>query len=141
MLLAVALLFFISCTSAPKAPDCINQSAFNAELSWGNLENGDIDTVFRMKMNGEIFSSLNNFEKPIKIADSDSLCEILREMGRLIIEVQILNVPSETNHFIEYKNEERDYYFRSVWDPRFTNESNKDFRLLYKRLVDLTEQK
>jgi hypothetical protein len=139
--LAVFLTFLIACSSIPETPDCVNSTALNAELSWGTIVKGDVNTAYKMKMNGEIFDLMNKEAGRLDVANPDTLCNLLRQLGVLIIEVQILNVPADTNLFVEYKNTARDYYFRALWDPKFDNVGNHSFAELYDRLVNLTKKK
>lgn len=140
LIAAVSVFFLFGCSSAPKPPECINSTAMKAELSWGTLIGGGQNIVYNMKMNGEIFDLLNPEKDRLAIANPDTLCNLLREVGALIIEVQILNAPADTNLFVEYKNPERDYYFRALWDPKFDNNGNHKFAELYKRLINLTQK-
>ncbi len=137
----ILLMLFFACSSIPDTPECVNSTALNAELTWGVLVKGKQQVAHRMKMNGEIFDVMNPEAERLGIANPDTLCNVLRQLGVQIIEVQILSVPADTNLFVEYKNPDRDYYFRAVWDPKFDNDGNRSFAKLYDRLVNLTKQK
>ncbi|MBX3042857.1 MAG: hypothetical protein KIT33_12055 [Candidatus Kapabacteria bacterium] len=140
VILSVTFYLITGCTSVPKPPDCINKSALNAVLSWGESKNGEIDEYYILKMNGEISKVKGDISSRLSFMPPDSLCEILKEIGRLIIEVQSLNVPADHNNFIMYKNPDRDYFFRALWNPEFDNSGNRDFKKLYSRLDNLIDK-
>lgn len=137
----VLLMLLSACSSIPDTPECVNSSAKNAELTWGVLVKGKQEIASKMKMNGEIFDAMNSEADRLGIVNPDTLCDVLRQLGVQIIEIQTLNVPADTNLFVEYKNRDRDYYFRALWDPRFDNDGNHSFAELYDRLVNLTKKK
>ncbi len=133
----------IACSSSPKPPECINEGTKKSELKWGILKNGELYEYYTMKMNGEIkfLDAHNNNRNEIAIyAPKDSICALLQEMGRLIIKNQTLSVPAEINHFLEYNNPEKKYFFRAVWNPEFETEHNLGFINLYKRLGTIAKE-
>ncbi len=136
--LFVVTILMLGC-STPKPPDCIHKSALKSEISWGTLLQGNPAVVYNMKMDGSINLKDNDVEKSLTVINPDTLCNILRDMGILIIEIQTLNVPADKNHFFEYKNPDENYYFRAVWNPKHTNDGNKKFEEFYNRLQNLTE--
>jgi hypothetical protein len=144
VLIIIFSIILLSCSSAPKPPECINEGTKKSVLKWGKLKNGEQVEYHLMKMNGEIssfdISQSDDNKQEIFYAQKDSICTLLQEMGRLIIEIQTLNVPAESNYFFEYKNEEKNYYFRAVWDPKFENEGNIDFMNFYNRLENITKK-
>lgn len=135
---------FISCSSIPDAPDCINKSSINSVLKWGIIEDNELLTYHTLKTNGKLQAFDNN---NIEISDEDNpvylhqdtICTLMREIGRLILKHQVLSIPSNHNNFIEYRNDDRNYYFRALWDPNFENQGNKEFIEFYNRLEKITE--
>jgi len=146
VVLALAFYFIIGCTSVPQPPPCVNKSALNSTVRWGETVNGETTHNWTLKTNGLIEEwdgdNLHSKQKGkfVVYMNPDTLCLVLRQLGELVVEIQSLNVPAAQNHFIEYKNPERDFYFRALWDPDFDNSSNRKFAELYKRLVNLTKK-
>ena len=146
VVLALAFYFIIGCSSVPEPPPCVNKSALNSMVRWGEIKNGTTTKNWTLKTNGLIEEwNGDNFDDDksgefVNYMNPDTLCLVLRQLGELVVEIQSLNVPADKNYFIEYKNPERDFYFRALWDPDFDNQGNKKFAELYKRLVNLTKK-
>jgi hypothetical protein len=145
VVIAVAFYFIVGCSSVPKPPPCVNKSALNSQVRWGEIVNGKTTQNWSLQTNGlieEWNGEITNDKSGqfVHYMNPDTLCLVLRHLGELVVEIQTLNVPAAHNYFIEYKNPERDFYFRALWDPEFDNSSNRKFDELYKRLVNLTKK-
>lgn len=134
-----SIYFFAACNSVGEVPNCINKLSSDAELSWGTLINGEVDTSYTLNMKGHIAFNKNTDNEFSIIVDVDTLCSIVAETNKLILEVQTLNVPADRNLFIEYQSPQRGFYFRALWDPKFTTTSNEKFAKLYDILVNITK--
>jgi hypothetical protein len=79
------------------------------------------------------------FDEPKLLAkvDSNTYCEIYNDLMNLMLKVQTLYVPADSNHFVEFINPEMNYRFRAVWNPTNENKGNKEFRQFYERLNNL----
>lgn len=146
IILALAFYFIMGCSSVPEPPPCVHPNALKSQIRWGEIIDGKTTQNWILKTNGLILAvdeneiDLDKSDKFVSYMHQDTLCLILRHLGELVVEVQSLNVPASRNYFIEYKNPERDFYFRALWDPNFDNQGNHKFAELYKRLVNLTKK-
>lgn len=140
MFLILALL--ISCSSAPKPADCLGERNSDIKIIWGVItDNGNRGHQYTLKSDRTIsMDSIPYLDgKSRHVADiprADEFCSIYTDLMNLMLKVQALNVPAETNHFIEFVNPRANYRFRALWNPVHTNHGNKEFKEIYNRLEE-----
>jgi len=133
---------FVGCTSTPKKPDCIGERTKNAEIIWGEITDGGKQRNYYtlksdLKITQDAVPKITEEALLVAQIDSDTFCSIYNDLMNLMLKVQTLYVPADSNHFVEFINPDMNYRFRAVWNPINENKGNRDFRQFRQRLNNL----
>lgn len=121
---------------------CINERTSKSILRWGEYDpvsgitrayqwGGDLQLK---KLERENFKEQYTEEMVLK-TDEHSFCISLSETVKTFEKVPTLNSPGPISRFIEYYPAANKDVFRAVWNPRYRNIGNKDFRAIYDTLM------
>ncbi len=125
---------FISCT--PQFPDCISEKEKNLKIRWGNYIAAEKKvTGFDINSLGVITSIPGN--KEVLQMEREYFCEFKSKVQALLLKTQALNVPADTNRFIEFINPDLNVRMRAVWNPNHKNVGNEEFQKLFDSLLVL----
>jgi hypothetical protein len=132
---------FSSCSSVEK--DCLNKNQKNTVIIWGSLKSDEsFKNSYKLTSDAKItHSSVLNSKMDDKILDrklsNKEVCDSFNETMGLFLKLQSLNVPADSNCFIEYINPDANVQLRALWNPVHTNKGNKDFKQLFEKLMTL----
>lgn len=135
-----------ACTQA-KLPDCLKESEKYLSISWGKLDNKTGRKVF-YRLTGEAgiyyverdSVGVEDVSYKTKISSAE-FCDIKSKLQELIIKKQTINFPGDEQSFLEYRNPYKDIYFVSMWNDKFTNVGNKEYKEFLEKLNSLLKQK
>ena len=142
----VLSVFIISCGST-KTNICVKESD-NILIRWGEFSNSE--QIFRgweLNSKREIFaySAKSESEKVrgsyITQIEVEEYCNFLKELKQLFLKNNVLNVPGENLHFIEYEDKNSNVNLRAVWVPQHLNVGNKEFKKLFLKIINAIPEK
>jgi hypothetical protein len=134
---------FSSCSSVEK--DCINQNQKNSLIIWGSMKSDNsYKNEYQLKSDAVItHTTVMKNKKEVEILNyklsNIEVCDSFKEVMGLFIKFQSLNVPADSNCYIEYINPDSNVQLRALWNPIHTNKGNKDFKLLFDKLMTLVK--
>ncbi len=129
-----------SCGSSRSEKDqlpCINKGSKNFTLRWGEYSPSKESMVgYEINIYGDIsfYNKPNNNTQAtvefITTIPKEDVCRILGLTNNILLKTQATYAPGEPSSFLEYTIPEQSVFIRSVWNPKFTNHGNKDFKAL-----------
>ena len=153
-LLMKSLIIFISAIIfACFIPGCKSQKAgcqseINKELkiSWGEYYPKEVIMKgYELTNDAELYSITRKLNKDIDLQkigklDNEKYCDIVNNLEKMFLKVQVINVPADTSRFIEYSNKTTSVTMRAIWNPVFITETNSSFQFIYDSLQKYMEQ-
>lgn len=146
VLIISIMVLLVACGTTTKTTKttCINEKMKDLTLRWGG-HNYKTNTLSGWQIDGSlnvftfIKDSLNpNFTTQlIGTIDSNKFCEILSKTKKLFVEIQALNSPGDSSHFVEYIHPSTNTNLRAVWNMRFKTFGSTEFRQIFDTLNDL----
>ncbi|PKL84645.1 MAG: hypothetical protein CVV22_11960 [Ignavibacteriae bacterium HGW-Ignavibacteriae-1] len=142
ILLLSILTILISCSSAQKSTECLSDKDKDFKIHWGKIIKGDMKgnnytlTSDRKIHKGATQSNTVEGDLIATIEDAEAFCSFYSDLMNVMLRIQSLHVPADTNHFIEFINPGMNYKFRAMWNPNHDNQGNREFKAIYKRLEE-----
>lgn len=142
----VLSVFIISCGST-KTNICVKESD-NIIIRWGEFSNSE--QIFRgweLNSKREVFSySAKNASETVRGNYIDEIeveeyCNLLKETKQLFLKNNILNVPGDNLHFIEFEDLNNNVNLRAAWVPQHFNVGNKEFKKLFLKMINAIPEK
>ena len=141
--LIVLVFIFSVCSCSSIEKDCLNKNQKNTIIIWGSLKSDNsFKDAYQLTSDAVIkhFTILNGKKEDtsmVRKLSSIEVCNSFNETMGLFLKLQSLNVPADSNCFIEYINPDSHVQLRALWNPVFTNRGNKDFKQLFEKLMTL----
>lgn len=138
LIAVVAAALFAGC--APKFPACVREHAQQQIIRWGEIHGGSITAGYQINARAELFGvrqvadSVQPEPEPKGLVESWLYCDRLDMVRHAFLDVQALNMPGETRHFVEFSNPQNGLQLRAIWNPEFKNAGNERFRAVYDSL-------
>jgi hypothetical protein len=79
-------------------------------------------------------------EQQLSQLNGEVFCAAFEKATRIVLQISSLNVPANINHFVEYEIPDNNFYKRAIWDPKYENKGNREYRALMVDLLDLIEK-
>lgn len=121
---------------------CLNERTAKSIIRWGEYDpatgvtrayqwGGDLQLK---KLSRETFKETFK-EEMLMTTDEHRFCVSLTDIVKTFERVPTLNSPGAITRYIEYYPSVSKDAFRAVWNPRYRNVGNKDFRAIYDTLM------
>ncbi|OGU60839.1 MAG: hypothetical protein A2X64_04540 [Ignavibacteria bacterium GWF2_33_9] len=137
---ALFLIIITSCGTTSKVAVCDQPVSKDLIIRWGVVSSqSQMDSFYELNADRTISlgvkesrSSTPKLQEIGKIP-LELYCELLKSTRETIMKVQALNVPSDVNNYLEYKDDANNIRFRALWNPNHDNAGNVEFKALYTR--------
>ena len=153
ILLAFSMIWLLSCgSSTPTTKKNVSQPC-NSEIlkesiiRWGghnfktnNLAGWQIDADSKLYAFSKEGKNSEYKFKEISKLDSEKVCELFMTTQKYFLEIQALNVPSDSSNFVEFINYKTGTNIRAAWNVRFKTHGSAEFRQLYDTLESIADR-
>jgi uncharacterized protein YceK len=72
--------------------------------------------------------------------DSNRFCKLLDTVQKYFLEIQALNAPGDSSHFVQFINSTTSTDIRAVWNMRYQTYGSREFRSLYDTLEAIADR-
>lgn len=132
-----SIILLSACATSPKS-DCLEGTSKELIIRWGEFNNkSTMESFYELHTDRTISlgvrqdkNSQPKLQKIGKISE-DTFCKLIKQTRDNIIQVQVLNVPSDVNNYLEYVDDKMNIHFRAIWNPNHDNKGNKEFKALF----------
>ncbi len=139
-ILTIIAMIIVSCSSASNQQDCVKDSESNLLMTWGVKYNTTGWRVYRtINTQRQVYKieedSLGNkrYSDTIRISQ-ENYCKIKQDLTQFVINTQALYVPAKIQHFVQYRDDNRNIFFQAIWNPEHDNTGNKELKVFYDSL-------
>lgn len=146
VILLLLSVFIVSCGSN-KASICVKESD-NIVIRLGEFSNSE--QIFRgweINSKREVYKYSAKSPSEKVVADLveefeiEDYCSLLNETKKLFLKNNVLNVPGENIHYIEFEDLNQNMSLRAFWVPEHLNVGNKEFKKLFLKFLKLIPEK
>jgi|GEM_PF-372173 len=147
IILLTTIIFLVGCGTVSQSTknNCISDNTKDITLRWGG-HNYQTNALSGWQIDGNLNlytflkDSLNpNFKTVLigNVVDTNKFCELLTKTKKLFVQIQALNAPGDSSHFVEFSQPKTNTNLRAVWNMRFKTYGSTEFRELFDSLNSL----
>jgi hypothetical protein len=126
---------------------CINELTKESVIRWGghNMKTQKL-SGWQLDANSILFEFTKDGKdseykfKEIGKVDIEKFCELYRTAQKYFLEIQALNAPGDSSHFVEIINPITKTNLRAVWNVRFKTYGSQEFRALFDSLQVIADR-
>lgn len=141
VILLSIIVMIISCNTGKLSENCVAGYLDSVILRWGghNLKTNYI-SGWQIDGNYDLYEIIRTGEdvdyrlKKIGKVDEQRFCRLVKLTEKNFVQIQALNAPGDSSHFVQYINNKTNTNLRAVWNVRFKTYGSAEFRALYDSL-------